>query len=277
MSFTELLIDAFSQFQSGEDEAHFVPKITNGTVQENVQFSGSLRPFIIEVPIDITEIFDTFGGIRRTASEQSEWPPQDRKTTTSVRCEGSSLVMITRSVALERVVFTRQALPDLVFLWTSTANVITHIVQCSPSGPCTGPSRMVETDEALLDRYFTYQFSGPAALEWAAGQGKRLLIPHGVVGVDNMDHVSDKDFGLYLERYMACHVCGTTPKTAEKILLGAEFRCVTTIQGKLLALINKSHSGTIGPDGFISSVTGTLTSNVSMLRLILQSMVPVLW
>jgi len=227
LSFEQLLLDAFEQVVRHGQKFYFVSKVSKGMMMA-VCPPESKKPWIIDAPTNITEAFDSFLVLKASVIDSPDVGHRDAR-----------VFVVAHSVGLEPIDFSREALPDLVKLWESTADTIRHMIYAAPSGPCTGASRIAQTKEGLLHRYLGHQFARSAVAKHCSEERFKDLRPHGVVNFNDL-HLAAEAFDFEIKRFLICLVCGTTLRTATMILDAVEFRLILTTYGKLIALINRS-------------------------------------
>ncbi|KAK0199830.1 hypothetical protein DFS33DRAFT_196633 [Desarmillaria ectypa] len=198
--------------------------------------TNSASPWIPEEPENISEAFDTFSGDNSLGQEDTKF------------------YLVSHSITFEPVNFSREALPDLINLWESTANTIRHAVFVAPSGPCAGGSRDVRTEEGLLHRYFVHRFMRHPVAKYSPKVEFEAAIPIGIIDIDCLSMI-DPVFSLELKRFLVCLVCGTTLRTADVVLNAVDFRLIPTAYGRLFALVNKAILSSAKPEDFVLVTT----------------------
>lgn len=238
LSFTSLLQDAFKQLPQLQLKGVLAVKISNGVAESRSLTNGIFQPHAVQNPTSVTAAYDTFALVRKGVLGYSE----EHATHNGVPLGlDRPFKVIAHGINVRAVQFTRAYLPKLLDLWESTADFSMQLLSCPPSSPCFGSSRQLDDYEEMHYRGFASQFCKPSIEGWVAERPG--LVAHGVVDLEKMSQkVTDAEFELYLTRFMACLVCGTTRTNGVTILETSEFRLISTLQGKsLLALINKEY------------------------------------
>ena len=137
LSFAELLHNALQQFQDLKCSAQAAVKITKGTLEIENTSDSSMLPFVPESPANITEAYDTFHLVKR-------FPERDSAKYT-LNCGGEDLDVVARDLAIVDVSFKKEHAQELVDLWETSVNIGKHLINCPPSGPCTGAVRDLES------------------------------------------------------------------------------------------------------------------------------------
>jgi hypothetical protein len=232
LPFTELLKDALQQLSHLPHSEPLAVKVTKGTVEVEHRSNDSIWPFITAAPANVTEAYDTFSLVPRLSPKKAAHP---------LDLQARPLNVVSEGITLLEVRFTREYYPKLLELWESTVDTSKQLLSCAPTSPCTASSRMLQTDEKMHWRAFASQFCESTIKKWVADDGSQFDVPHGVVNLETMTHVTEAEYEMYLTRFMICLLCGTTVKNGLEILDRAEFRLISTPQGKtLLALINRA-------------------------------------
>lgn len=233
LAFRQLLLDAIVQL-GRESSSPIVFKVLNSLVNsEDDDHSGAV-PFLLEQPDSISEAFDTFAVL------DSE--PRDAKNPTYSVESDSEIVTISASLRLETVHMTPDQLPAMVDLWKASANNLSQYLSACLSGPCLGTSWGIEA-ENLAFRSLAFQFGKVRIDEWASTQPKYKIPsnPDGITDWDDLREVrGDAECAVFLRRFMVCLMCGCSLRTADYLLMKADFRTVETPFGKQLALVNKN-------------------------------------
>lgn len=240
LKFHDLLSDALQQFMTRSQQVYILAKVPRGMMMATTvmasPFTDSASPWIPEDPANISEAFDTFSGDNSLGQGDTKF------------------YLVSHPITFEPVNFSREALPDLINLWESTANTIRHAVLVAPSGPCAGGSRDVRTDEGLLHRYFVHQFMRHPIAEYSPKAEFEAAIPIGIVNIDRLS-VINPVFSHELKRFLVCLVCGTTLRTADVLLDVVDFRLIPTAYGRLCALVNKAFLSSAKPEDFVLVTT----------------------
>jgi hypothetical protein len=114
---------------------------------------------------------------------------------------------------------------------------------------------VAQTKEGLLHRYLGHQFDRYAVAKRCSKERFKDLQPHGVVKFSEL-YLNAEDFDFELKRFLVCLLCGTTLRTATMILDAVEFRLITTVYGRLIALVNRSSLLSTKPGDFILASNG---------------------
>ncbi|KAK0475860.1 heterokaryon incompatibility protein-domain-containing protein [Armillaria novae-zelandiae] len=239
LKFRELLSDALQQFMTRSQQVHILAKVPRGmmtTTAMTSPFTDSASPWIPEEPTNISEAFDTFSGDNSPGQGDTKF------------------YLVSHAITFEPVDFSREALPDLINLWESTANTIGHAVLLAPSGPCAGGSRDVRTEEGLLHRYFVHQFMRHPISKHSSKAEFEAAIPVGIVDIDRLS-VVNPEFSRELKQFLVCLMCGTTLRTADVLLEAIDFRLIPTAYGRLCALVNKHFLSSANPEDFVLVTT----------------------
>ncbi|KAF8156373.1 hypothetical protein K438DRAFT_1777458 [Mycena galopus ATCC 62051] len=221
MSYSDLLHDAILQLAI-RGHLRIAPKVPRGMM---ISSGKSTLPWIIDKPSSIGEAYDTF-----TASME------DRGNI----AEESKLFLIADDIGLEEVHFTSSC-AGIKDDWMRTADILKHMVFVSPSGPCTGTTRVhIDSTSGLLHQYFFQKFAAVAVSQYLPkGKLEALeLRTKGVISFDPCPDVPRDIFEHELRRFIVCMVCGTSLGTADKILQAADIVRVSTPYGVLLGLVH---------------------------------------
>ncbi|KAL0564946.1 phosphoglycerate kinase [Marasmius crinis-equi] len=229
MRFSELVVDALGQAAIRE-RFYVAAKIPKGLmIASGISPKETTAPWFPDEPSSVGQAFDSL-------AERCLGEPE---TAGAVH---SKFFSVARSVKLEELGLSLSGMPGIRDIWGTTADVMKHAVQLSPSGPCTGTTREnVQTDQGLLHQYFVHQLM-PFAVEEYLPQDElsRLeFATKGVVSFGRVKDISNDIFVPELRRFLVCLVCGTSLRTADAILEAADFRMISTEYGKLLALVRR--------------------------------------
>lgn len=225
MQFSELLADALSQVAIRE-RFEIAPKVPKGMISETSS-KQSATSWIFQEPSNIGEAYDPI----------TVFLLEKPRTTTD-----GKFFSVAKKITLEELDFSKSNISGIVDIWVKTADNLKHMVNVSPSGPCTGTTRGgVRTEQGLLHQYFVHQFA-PSSVALYLPKSKLDTLAFrttGVVSFDRVGDISDEVFSHELRRFLVCLLCGTSLRTADMILDHADFRLVSTAHGKLLALLHR--------------------------------------
>ncbi len=140
LKFHDLLSNALQQFMTRSQQVYILAKVPRGmmvaTTAMTSRFTDSASPWIPEEPANISEAFDTFSGDNSLGQGDTKF------------------YLVSHPIGFEPVDFSREALPDLINLWESTADTVRHAVLLAPSGPCAGGSRGCQNGRRVASPLF---------------------------------------------------------------------------------------------------------------------------
>ncbi|KAI0735290.1 hypothetical protein C8Q76DRAFT_277840 [Earliella scabrosa] len=228
LSFTELLANALGQ-DPIKRHCHVVPKVPRGMMTEPKSPRDSMLPWVFDQPNNISEAYDSFTVVLRS-------DPSDAVE--------DKLHLVCRQTTLEDTQFSAGDLPRILELCAETMDGPKQMALVSPTGPCVGTSRDVQTDQGLVQQYLVHQFAPIAVSQHLSASQLDLLQLRstGVVSFDAVKNVAEPVFTKELLRYLVCMTCGTSLSSADLILAHASPRVLSTPFGRILAVVRQESS-----------------------------------